>query len=137
MSEPIEDMLIRHEGLRLSLYKCSAGKLTIGVGHNLEANGISKEIAMLILKEDIENCKKDLCKYDWFNDLDQVRQDAMIDMCFNLGLPTMLKFKNMIAALLRNDFNVAAEEMLNSNWHRQVGKRAEELAGMVRFGVAV
>ena len=125
-------LIEQHEGLRLVPYKCSAGKLTIGYGHNLDDNGIDKTMAVHMLNEDVANTCFELDKYYWFNPLSTVRKAVMIDMCFNLGLPRFLKFKKMIAALNAGNYPLVANEMLDSKWAKQVGKRAEDLALMMR-----
>ena len=130
----IEEQLILHEGLKLKPYRCPAGYLTIGVGRNLETKGLSKEEALFLLRNDIREVTKQLEQYPWFTKLDPVRQKVLIDMAFNLGVTGLLSFKRMIAALERGDYETAANEMLDSLWYQQVGKRAERLVEMMRTG---
>jgi lysozyme len=127
-------MLQRHEGLRLKPYKCTAGKVSIGYGRNLDDMGISEVEAMVLLRHDIERCYDELNVFSWFADLDQVRQEALIDMLFNLGLPTFLEFKKTLKFVAEGKYSQAAEEMLRSKWADQVGDRAKELAYMVDTG---
>lgn len=128
------DQLKRHEGRSLKPYKCPAGKLTIGYGRNLEDMGISEVEAMVMLRNDIEQCYEELSVFSWFEDLDQVRQEALINMLFNLGLPTFLKFKKTLKYVAEGKYSQAAAEMLNSKWATQVGDRAKELAYMMETG---
>jgi len=82
----IKELLIKHEGLKLKPYICPAGKLTIGVGRNIEDNGISKDEAMYLLENDIKRCEKELREI--FNDFDSLPDNikiALIDMIFNMG----------------------------------------------------
>ena len=130
----IEEQLILHEGLRLKPYRCTAGKLTIGVGRNLEDKGLSKEEALFLLRNDIREITEQLERLGWYRALDPIRQKVIIDMAFNLGLSGLLSFKRMIQALNCYDYNTAADEMVNSLWYRQVGKRAERLVKMMRTG---
>jgi lysozyme len=132
--ETIEEILIRHEGLRLKPYRCTAGKLTIGVGRNLEDSGISEDEAMVLLTNDIVSARKALSVYTWFEGLTLVRQNVCISMVFNLGIKGFSRFKQMINCFTRGNYEGAADEMLNSKWVAQVGKRAYELAEMVRKG---
>lgn len=127
-------MLQRHEGLRLKPYKCTAGKLSIGYGRNLDDMGISEVEAMVLLRHDIEQCYQELNVFSWFADLDQVRQEALVDMLFNLGLPTFLEFKKTLKFVAEGKYSQAAEEMLRSKWANQVGDRAKELAYMMDTG---
>ena len=127
-------MLQRHEGLRLKPYKCTAGKLSIGYGRNLDDVGISEVEAMVMLRHDIEQCYQELDIFSWFQDLDQVRQEAMVNMLYNLGLPTFLEFKKTLKYMAEGKYSQAAEEMLRSKWADQVGNRAREIAYMVDTG---
>lgn len=127
-------MLKRHEGLRLKPYHCSAGKLSIGFGRNLDDMGISEDEALYLLQNDIDACYSELNVFHWFQELDQVRQEALVDMRFNLGLPRFLLFKKMIAKLMAKEYSQAAEEIVNSLYARQVGDRANELAYMIERG---
>ena len=129
----ITDLLIRHEGLRLKPYRDTVGKLTIGVGRNLDDVGITREEALYLLKNDIDNARRELIKtIPRFLDMDKVRQIVLISMTFNLGLSRFKRFKKLIAAIERKDWDQAAKEMLNSKWAKQVGRRATELAQMMR-----
>jgi len=131
----LELQLIDHEDIKLKPYRCSADKLTIGVGRNLDDNGITKAEAMMMLRNDLTRTRFGLEKvFPGFLGLSRRRRMALIDMCFNLGLPRFLQFKKMLAAVVARDFNLAAEEMLSSAWAKQVGQRAQTLATMMREG---
>jgi lysozyme len=127
-------MLKRHEGRRLKPYLCTADKLTIGYGRNLDDNGISEDEALYLLQNDIDACYSELNVFNWFQELDQVRQEALVDMRFNLGLPRFLSFKKMIARLIAKEYSQAAEEIINSLYAKQVGDRANEIAYMIERG---
>jgi lysozyme len=127
-------MLKRHEGRRLKPYLCTADKLTIGYGRNLDDNGISEDEALYLLQNDIDACYSELNVFNWFQELDQVRQQALVDMRFNLGLPRFLSFKKMIARLIAKEYSQAAEEIINSLYAKQVGDRANEIAYMIERG---
>ncbi len=130
----IVEQLILHEGLRLKPYRCTAGKLTIGVGRNLDDKGISKEEALFLLRNDIATVTTQLQKYDWYINTDPIRQKVLIDRAYNLGVGGLLQFRRMIAALGRGDYEGAADQMLDSRWAVQVGYRAVRLAEMMRSG---
>lgn len=131
---PLQNLLIKHEGKLNKPYKDSVGKLTIGVGHNLDDKAISDAAVAQILLDDIADARKDARSLTWFNDLDSVRQDVVLNMVFNMGLNRFLGFKLMIAALQSQNWEMAATQMLDSNWSQQVGKRALELARMMVNG---
>ena len=131
----ITDLLIKHEGLRLKPYRDTVGKLTIGVGRNLDDLGITRGEALYLLGNDINRVRLELIKIiGWFLTLGTVRQNVLIDMVFNLGITRFKRFKKLIAAIERQDWDRAADEMLDSKWARQVGRRATELAQMMKDG---
>jgi lysozyme len=134
MSRLIE-ILRRHEGVKNTLYKCTSDKWTIGVGRNLEDVGLSEEEIDFLLLNDIVRTKELMDDYiPWHSDLDEVRQEALINFVFNVGIGTTMKFKNAMAALEEHDYDTAATEMLDSNWAKQVGSRAEEVTQMIKTG---
>jgi lysozyme len=134
MPESLIDQIKRHEGLRLKLYVCPAGKLTIGYGRNLEERGITDDEALLMLHNDIMSARNEVNALSWFRGLDGVRQDVIVNMAFNLGLTKLLGFKKMIAAIKTRDYSTAAIEMLDSKWYADVGDRAVELARIMEEG---
>jgi len=131
----ITDLLIKHEGLRLKPYRDTVGKLTIGVGRNLDDMGITREEAIFLLENDIARAETDLHRaFLWFPLRNKVRKIVLINMVFNLGMTRFRMFKKLIRAIEDRDWERAAKEMLNSRWAKQVGRRASELAQMMRSG---
>ena len=121
-----------HEGVEKFPYKCTAGYLTIGVGRNIEERGLLDDEIDFLLDNDIEVVMNEVSvTFDWFFDLSEVRQRVVADMIFNLGLPRFKQFENMIAALEAGDWAEAANQMMDSKWAKQVGKRAERLRDMM------
>jgi lysozyme len=127
----LEQELIADEGLELKAYRCTAGKLTIGVGHRLvgaemELREISLERAGQLLRRDIENVIADLeyifgphCLDGW----SQERQHALLNMGFQLGRTRLLSFTNMLAAVKRSDWKRAHMECLDSKYARKDAPR--------------
>lgn len=132
----LSDQLRIHEGVRKHVYLCSAGYETIGVGRNIADSGLglSDDEIDYLLENDIKRCRKELETYSWFSDLDEVRQDALINMCFNLGLSRLANFKNALSSMAVGAYSDAAEHFLDSRWATQVGNRAQEVAHMIRTG---
>ena len=133
----IEEELIKEEGLSLSCYKDSLGNWTVGVGHLLKSpcETITLEYAGKLLKEDINIAVNSLRKnVPVFSELDEVRQYVLISMCFNLGINRLLSFKKMLLALESKNYEVAAKEMKDSLWYRQVKGRAEKLINLMKKG---
>lgn len=131
----VRELITRHEGYRRTPYHCTAGKLTIGVGRNLDDVGIDQEEARYLLDRDIGRALDDLSSFGWFHVLDTVRQRALIDMRFQLGPAGFRTFGRMIAALARQDYATAATEALDSKWARfDTPARAQTIAAMLRSG---
>lgn len=148
----------RHEGFSATPYKCTAGKWTIGYGFNLDSYGVTdteglvwtEGYAAYVLEQQLSELtppaysKTPLeevfksCYYDYGTDKTIeyffCRVEAIRNMAFNLGTGGVLKFKKMITALEKKDFDLAAKEMLDSKWAKQVGNRATELSEQMRTG---
>jgi lysozyme len=127
--------LTRDEGRKLRLYQDGEGNWTIGVGHNLTANGISDAICDALLAEDIANAEALLDRnFPWWRTLDEVRQRAVVNLAFNLGAK-LLDFTITMGRLQARNYSAAADALLaNGRWVAQVGPRAQRLAWMVRVG---
>ncbi len=137
MANELIEMLKRHEGVRSHVYLCSAGYETIGVGRNIAESGLGlteDEIDFLLIN-DITRVKQELTDtYFWFPALNDARQDAMVDICFNLGLTRLRGFVKALEAMSREQFDIAADEFMDSRWSQQVGNRAVEVTEMIRTG---
>jgi lysozyme len=134
-SYSLDELLIHHEGLRLKPYTDAVGKLTVGVGRNLEDTGITREEALILLENDIQRASRQLDQsLPWWKSLSKTRQKVLVSMVFNLGMSRLLGFRDMLAALQDGDYSAAADHMLASKWASQVGVRAVELAYMMENG---
>jgi lysozyme len=123
------------EGVRLKPYRCTAGRLTIGVGRNLDDVGITAEEADYLLENDLGRATADLDRaLPWWRGLSEARQRALANMAFNMGLGRLLGFKAMLAALRAGRWEEAAAEALDSAWAQQVGPRAARIAATIREG---
>lgn len=143
--------LIEHEGMKLMPYRCTAGKLTIGVGRNLEDNpptpeearalgdymhGITENAAKMLLRNDIARCFEALKRIvEGFEELDSERQYALLDMCFQMGVRGFRRFKRLLKAVEQRNFELAAFECLTSKYARQTPKRAKRIAQLLKTGV--
>lgn len=133
--DSIYDQIILHEGESLKLYKDTVGKYTIGIGRNLSDRGITKEESKFLFQTDYNLVISELDRgLPWWRKLDEVRQKVLFDMCFNLGLPKLLSFKNTLEAVRTGEYDKAAAGMLNSLWAKQVKGRATRLANMMLTG---
>jgi len=129
------DQIKLDEGFRSKPYQCTAGKITIGYGRNIEDNGITKSEAENLLLNDVKTAQIELLNtFDWFAKLNGARQGVLINMAFNLGLPRLKKFKKMLSALSKSDYHEASKQMLDSRWAVQVGERANRLAKQITEG---
>ena len=121
------------EGLRLKPYRDSVGKLTIGIGRNLDDNGISEQEATNMFYNDISRTSAELDdRIPWWRDMPEPVQRGICNMAFNLGWPRLSQFRMMLAALEVGDWTAAAAEALDSTWAKQVGDRAKRIAELFR-----
>ena len=124
-----------HEGVRSKVYKDHLGIMTIAVGRNLEDRGLSEDEIDYLLANDIQIVENELDNgLSWWRDLDEVRQRALADLAFNMGLPRLHGFVKMLDGLQRRDYHAAADELLDSKYAKQVGARSERVANMIRTG---
>ena len=131
----VRELIVRHESYRRTPYRCTVGKLTVGIGRNLDDVGIDLEEARYLLDRDIAACLNDLAIYAWWAPLDRIRQRALIDMRFQLGGAGFRGFVQMIAALASNDYGAAADAALDSKYARvDSPARAATIAAMLRTG---
>ena len=132
------ETLKRHEGVKAFAYQCTADKTTIGVGRCVDEDGgigLSDDEIEYLLLNDIERCDAELENaYDWYRSLNKPRRDAMINLCFNLGLTRLRGFVKALEAMSRGQYDVAADEFMDSRWADQVGARAVEVSELIRTG---
>jgi lysozyme len=121
-------LLMRHEGLKLKPYRCTAGKLTIGVGRNLEDVGISEDEALYLLVNDTQRVTSELQdRIPFWNNLSLNKQVVIASMAFQLGVSGLMAFKKMLAAAEDGDDEEVVNQMRDSVWYSQTPKRVEEL----------
>lgn len=137
--------LKRHEGFSLEAYRCSAGVLTIGWGHNCKAQPvsgvqkvgdvISRGTAENLLYGDVKAVAAELDdRLPWWREMGFPRQAVFLNMAFNMGVPKLLRFKKALRAAKAGDWNGTAREMLDSRWAEQVKNRSAELATQMVTG---
>ena len=119
----------KNEGLRLQVYNCSAGHPTIGYGHKLLPNektikNITRDIASRLFKRDFTSALHEAVKLDAFHRVNDHGKIVLLDMCYNMGGQRLGMFKKMLAALERKDYTIAAQELMDSRYAKQVGARA-------------
>ena len=125
-------LLKKHEGVELKPYRDTEGLMTIGVGRNLDHNGLRMVEVEFLLMNDLKDCMEEAGTYHWYKDLSGVRKAVIVSMLFNLGKPRFDKFVKFQAAIAEGLYDRAATEMLDSKWAKQVGKRAIELSMMMQ-----
>lgn len=123
------------EARRKKAYRDSVGKLSIGVGRNLDDNGLRDDEIDLMLDNDITAVERQLDKaLPWWRNMTDARQEVLANMCFNMGIGSLLGFKNTLAYMEAGRYDAAADGMKNSKWAGQVGDRAKRLIEMMRNG---
>ena len=134
MSKTI-NQIKQHEGLRLKMYQCTAGRNTIGYGRNLDDVGISQDEAEYMLLNDVNKVFNQLNdNLSYFAGLNEARQAVLINMAFNMGYTGLMRFKKFLADVENGFFEKASKEMLDSRWAAQVGMRSYELSQQVKTG---
>lgn len=139
----IKEDLVRHEGYVTEIYLCSEGYATFGIGHMITADDMEHTwpVGTPVEDERILQVFHDDCMVavtdaecvvdDLYSHPDECIR-VLVNMAFNIGRPRLSQFKNMIAAVNANDYQLAADEMIDSRWYNQVGRRSKELVEIMR-----
>jgi lysozyme len=123
------------EGVRTKPYRDTVGKLTIGVGRNLDDVGLSMEEIDLLLENDITTADRTARSlFPTFDKLSEARKAVLVNLAFNLGQQRLAAFKKLRKAIQDEDWTEAAREMGNSLWASQVGARATRLIKQMEIG---
>lgn len=132
----LQDDLIRDEGIRLQPYKDSVGKLTIGIGRNLIDKGITRDEAVMLCQNDIQEIVKTLSRQSFWKAIrdDDVRCRAIVNMAFNLGCTGLFNFRGTLFLIEAQNWEAAASRLESSLWSKQVGDRAKRIIHMIRTG---
>lgn len=145
----LKPRLRQEEGVRNRMYKCPAGRNTIGCGHNcdasplppdmqifLEKNGhITDAMIDTLLERDIDRAEADTRKlFPGFDLFTVNRQAAIVDLLFNIGLTRFSRFVRTIDAIRQNDWATAAAQLRKSKWYTQVGTRGPGIVDLVLAG---
>ena len=127
--------LIRHEGVVNHAYEDHLGFLTIGVGRLIDerrGGGLSDDEVMYLLDNDIDRFTHALqSQLDFFNDLNDTQQQALVNMAFQLGVNGLLSFRNTLGLMRSKRYAEAHTEALKSRWAKQTPNRAAEVAKML------
>jgi lysozyme len=134
--------LERDEGFRAEPYVDSTGHWTWGYGHKLSGplppgSVIGVVAAYQVLLADIERTKVGLSANpatEWWGQLDDLRQDVIVNMAFNLGVAKLATFGQFLDFVKRGEYAQAADDELHTLWATQVGDRAHRLAQQMRTG---
>ena len=133
--------LIRDEGIRLRVYRCTAGHPTIGVGHKLTEREILTGLSEISLEQAGNLLHRDIaialngCQHifgrERFDSFSEPRQRALVNMCFQLGRQGLMNFKKTIALIMQDQWGAAYTEALDSKWACQDSPgRAHRVAKM-------
>jgi len=122
----------RHEAFRGKVYEDSLGYPTIGDGLAIKDLVLSVGVADMILKEKLLQLIAEIReRFNWFHYMPEQIQNVIIEMCYQMGIGGFMTFPKTIGCFQTRQWKEAAREMLDSTWHKQTPKRAEELAGLV------
>lgn len=128
------DSIKAHEGFRARAYQDSVGVWTVGYGTNLQRLTIDEATAEQWLLRELARLREFFELHQPYPKLSPARQDVILEMAYNLGIAGVLAFGKMWTALAAGDWDEAARQMLDSKWAKQVGQRAQDLAGRMRAG---
>ena len=141
--EQLREQLEIDEGVKYEVYNDHLGYATFGVGHLVlesdEEHGaalgtaVSESRVIEAFEQDCENVLRD-CNilYEDFASLPEEVQQIIANMMFNMGRTRLSKFKGMKRGVDARDWHAAAVEMVDSNWYRQVTRRAARLVERMR-----
>ena len=123
----------KHEGFRSKVYKCSESFDTIGYGFAIKDLVLDEDICNIILQRKLESLIRSIeFEFKWYADLPNAVKDVMIEMCYQLGVNGVSKFKKTIEHLKNEEWELAAEESLRSKWAKQTPNRAKALSDRIR-----
>lgn len=141
MSLSFKERVKLEEGFRAEAYLDTTGNWTIGFGHhdkNVHAGMVwSEEEAESQLDVDIANVTKALdtsLVFGWWRELNQPRQDVILDMAFNMGLRTFTGFTTFLVLTKAGKYAEAAADGLTTRWAKQVKGRAVRLMKQLESG---
>ena len=120
------------EGFRDRVYKDTLGIDTIGYGFAIKDLVLDEDIAEMILRRKLDSLIDRVNKkFKFVKDLPTAGQDVMYEMCYQMGLSGVSKFKKTLLYLENNEFRMASKEMLDSRWARQTPNRAKRLSDII------
>ena len=123
----------KHEGFVEHVYDDSLGIPTIGYGFAIKDLVLDEDIAEEILIRKLERLKRNAnSRFKWLEDMPVAVQEVILNMCYQLGVTGVSKFRKAISAFQEGEWHEAADEMLDSLWARQTPNRAKELSNIVR-----
>lgn len=153
LNDTLSGMITEHEGHRSKVYRDSKGIPTIGIGFNLQRGDAAQKLSEIgvdindvlkgkelthqqintLFEDDLHTAIEDARRFlPNFDEQPEMVKNIVTDMSFNLGLTRLSKFNNFRKALIRNDYQTAANEMVDSQWYGQVGNRSKELVSIMK-----
>ena len=141
--EKLQEELENDEGVKYEVYNDHLGYPTFGIGHLIldsdsrtwkdTGTAVSEDRVKEAFEADVVGVLSD-CEllYSDFGRLPEDAQRIIANMMFNMGRPSLSKFKGMKRGVDAQDWNAAADEMVDSTWYRQVTNRADRLVERMR-----
>ena len=139
MIDKLAEILTVDEGKRTLCYDDATGEtikpgttvegnITIGIGRDIQNFGLSEDEIQMLLKNDIKRIIEEARNFPFYEKLNQARKIVILSMLFNLGLTRFNKFIKFKKAVHAQSYDVAAMEMRDSLYYRQLSHRVEKLA---------
>ena len=121
------------EGFRDKVYKDTLGIDTIGYGFAIKDLVLEEDICDMILERKLDNLIDAADKkFPFLRGLPQDKSEVVYEMCYQLGINGVSKFKNMLKHLEAKNFEKASVEMLDSLWAKQTPNRAIKLSNQMK-----
>ena len=121
------------EGFRDRVYKDTLGIDTIGYGFAIKDLVLDEDISEMILRRKLDSLIDRANKrFKFLKDLPIKAQDVIYEMCYQMGISGVSKFKKTLLYLENREFKMASKEMLDSRWARQTPNRANKLSNIVK-----
>ena len=122
-----------HEGFVDHVYDDSLGIPTIGYGFAIKDLVLEEDLCDEILLRKLQILGRSVMgKFPFFDSLPSDCKSVLMEMCYQLGVTGVSKFKKALKAMDDGDWEKAADEMLDSKWAKQTPRRAKEMSDIIR-----
>ena len=131
--QQLVESIKKNEGYREKVYKCTEGFDTIGYGFSIKDVKLRESVCDIILEEKLMELSSEVQeKFPWLTDMPQEVCHVILEMCYQMGVAGVSKFKKTISYLQEKEWGKASVEMLDSKWAKQTPNRAKRMSEIVK-----